>query len=94
MLACMHGQVRQNSQLNKTMQQKYGVSLEEPAELFGVWLGDELHENRSTLTRQILETVGDHAIHYKSCILESDSWQLLTMVIYQVKDGASQKRAI
>jgi len=38
-----------------------------------------------------LETVGDHAIHYKSCILESDSWQLLTMVIYQVKDGASQK---
>ena len=35
MLACMHGQVRQNSQLNKTMQQKYGVSLEEPAELFG-----------------------------------------------------------
>ena len=44
-----------------------------------------------SLTRQILETVGDHAIHYKSCILESDSWQLLTMVIYQVKDGASQK---
>ncbi|MFR4458939.1 MAG: helix-turn-helix transcriptional regulator [Mediterraneibacter gnavus] len=35
--------------------------------------------------------MGDHAIHYKSCILESDSWQLLTMVIYQVKDGASQK---
>ena len=38
-----------------------------------------------------METVGDHAIHYKSCILESDSWQLLTMVIYQVKGGASQK---
>ena len=90
MLACMHGQVRQNSQLNKTMQQKYGVSLEEPAELFGVWLGDSYRKQKS-LTRQILETVGDHAIHYKSCILESDSWQLLTMVIYQVKDGASQK---
>ena len=44
MLACMHGQVRQNSQLNKTMQQKYGVSLEEPAELFGVWLGGQLQK--------------------------------------------------
>ena len=39
MLACMHGQVRQNSQLNKTMQQKYGVSLEEPAELWCVARG-------------------------------------------------------
>ncbi|MEQ3616684.1 response regulator, partial [Mediterraneibacter gnavus] len=90
MLACMHGQVRQNSQLNKTMQQKYGVSLEEPAELFGVWLGDSYRKQKS-LARQLLEAVGAHAIHYKSCILESDSWQLLTMVIYQAKDGASQK---
>ena len=90
MLACMHGQVRQNSQLNKTMQQKYGVSLEEPAELFGVWLGDSYRKQKS-LARQLLEAVRAHAIHYKSCILESDSWQLLTMVIYQAKDGASQK---
>ena len=34
MLACMHGQVRQNSQLNKQCSKKYGVSLEEPVRTF------------------------------------------------------------
>ncbi|MFR5681766.1 MAG: hypothetical protein ACLTMH_14720 [Faecalimonas umbilicata] len=44
-------------------------------------------QKTKSLTRQIWKRWG-YAIHYKSCILESDSWQLLTMVIYQVKDGA------
>lgn len=90
MLACMHGQVRQNSQLNKIMQQKYGISLEDSVELFGVWLGDGYRQQKS-LAGQLLKAVGEHTIRYKSCILESDSWQLLTMVIYQAKDGESQK---
>ena len=66
MLACMHGQVRQNSQLNKTMQQKYGVSLKEPAELFGVWLGDSYRKQKS-LARQILEAVIHMPEDVKEC---------------------------
>lgn len=89
-LACMHGQIFQNSQLDKSIQQKYGISLKDSAELFCVWLGRGYVQQKN-LAKQLLEAVGEHTICYKSCILESDSWQLLTMVIYQAKNGESQK---
>ncbi|MDO4600110.1 MAG: response regulator [[Ruminococcus] gnavus] len=90
MLACMHGQMRQNMQMNKTMQQKFGISLDDPAELFGIWLGCGYGKQKK-IARQLLKTVGEHTIRYKFCVLESDSWQLLTMVIYQAQNGESQR---
>lgn len=87
-LSCIHGQMRENEQLSQKMKQKYGVSLEDPVEVFAVWLGSGYKEQKKS-AKYLMESVGAHTIRFSSRVLESDSWMLLTMVIYKKQDDNS-----
>lgn len=90
-LTCMHGQQNNLEQLNdEVIKEKYGISINEPAEFFVLWLGDG-YDKQKEEARELLESVANHSMEFQSSVLEYESGKLLLMVIFSNSDKKSQK---
>ena len=87
--SCMNGQTRPNETLREKMREKFGMSVEDPAELFVVWIGN--YKKVMPEARQLLNHVQKHATKFESYILESEGWNLLIMVLYKTYEQESME---
>ena len=87
-LSCLNGQIKPDEQFHNMTRERFGFSLEEPAEVFAVWLGDG-YEEQKKLARELLEDVGAHTVKFASYVIEADAWKMLIMILYRL-EGESQ----
>lgn len=88
-LACLNGQIKPDAQFHSLTKERYGFTVEEPAEVFVLWLGSG-YEEQKKMARELLEDVGDHTVKFASCVIESDAWQMLIMILYRLPREATQ----
>lgn len=78
---CMSGQLKADREFHRMTKEKYGFTLEEPGELFTVWLGGSYAEYGEEV-RRILEYAGkENGISL--CVIEADIWRMIGAVIYR-----------
>lgn len=82
-IGCLNGQLAPDRQFHNMTMEKYGFSVENPAEVFVLWLGDGYEEQKKT-AKDLLEDVGAHTVKFASCVIEADAWQMLIMILYRV----------
>ncbi len=90
LLACMHGQMQEDEKLDENIKEKYGISIEESADIFIIWLGSQYTQQKAEV-RNLLESVGENTLKFNSCVLESDVWSMLIMVIFRTREEETQK---
>ncbi len=84
---CLSGQFRPDRNFHQMTREKYGFTLEEPGNVFTLWLGGNYMSQRKT-ARAILENaVSENG--FSGCVLEVDIWRMLFAVIY--KDAGKKK---
>lgn len=88
-MGCINGQVHPDEKLSALMKEKYGFSVEDPAEVFVLWLGESYEEQVKT-AKELLNQVGEHTVKFSSFVAAMDIWKMLVMVIYRVQGGSSQ----
>lgn len=88
-LACLNGQIQPDEQFDKMTKERHGFTVEEPAEVFGLWLGDG-YERQKKVARELLQDIENHAVKFASCVIEADTWNMLIMVLYRLSQGESQ----
>ena len=64
-LGCINGQLEPDEYFNTQTYEKYGFTVEQPAELFLIWLGDG-YEAQSAAAKKLLEHVADQRLAYAS----------------------------
>lgn len=85
-LACLNGQIQPDEQYHKMTKEFHGFTLEEPAEVFAIWLGEGYEKQKKT-ARELLQKIGEHTVKFASCVLEADNWSMLIMVLYRLRAG-------
>lgn len=88
-LGCLNGQLNVTDELCVMTSKRYGFTVQDPAEVLVIWLGDG-YEAQKKKAREILENVVAHATAYDAYIKESDSWNVLLMILYRMPAGESQ----
>lgn len=88
-LSCLNGQIKPDEQFHNMTRERFGFSLEEPAEVFAIWLGESYEEQKKAV-RELLEDVGAHTVKFASHVIEADAWKMLLMILYRLPEGASQ----
>lgn len=88
-LACLNGQIKPDAQFHNLTKERFGFTVDEPAEIFVLWLGSGYEKQKKT-ARELLEDVGDHTVKFASCVIESDGWQMLIMALYRLPADSSQ----
>lgn len=88
-LSCINGQLVPDEEFDIMTKEAYGFTVEDPGEVFMLWLGDGYEEQKSKAI-ELLEDVGAHTVRFSSCVLESELWKTLLMVIYRLPDEVSQ----
>lgn len=81
-MGCINGQLEPDEYFHEQTRGKYGFTVEEPAELFIVWLGNGF-EQQKELARGLLEHVADHTVKFAANIRELKGWEMLLMVLYR-----------
>ncbi|MCI6466281.1 MAG: response regulator [Faecalicatena sp.] len=87
-LSCLNGQIKPDEQFHSMTRERFGFALEEPAEVFAIWLGDGYEEQKKR-AKELLEDVGAHTVKFASYVIEADAWKMLIMILYRL-DGSSQ----
>ncbi|MGC4018499.1 MAG: response regulator [Muricomes sp.] len=88
-LTCLNGQISPDKYFHKLTMERYGFSVEDPAEVFVLWLGEKYEEQRKAAKKLLVE-VGEHSVKFNSCVLEISAWSMLIMILYNVPAGTSQ----
>ena len=81
---CLNGQIHPDSRFHRVTRAVYGFTLEEPAAVFAVWLGDGYRKQRRNVCR-LLEQKGKSPLA-SVCVLPVDVWQVVTAVIYRLHE--------
>lgn len=89
-LGCINGQLEPNEYFNTQTYEKFGFTVEQPAELFLVWLGDG-YEKQGGHAKELLEHVAAHTVKFSAHIREMRGWQALLMILYRQPAGESQR---
>ena len=82
-IGCLNGQLTPDRQFHNMTREKYGFSVEDPAEVFVLWLGDG-YEEQKRAAKDMLEDVGAHTVKFDSSVIEADGWQMLLMILYRL----------
>ena len=88
-MGCINGQLEPDEYFHEQTRGKYGFTVQEPAELFMVWLGKG-YEQQKELAKELLEHVADHTVKFAANIRELKSWDMLLMILYRQHAGESQ----
>ena len=51
-LGCLNGQLEVDTELNRMTKERYGFTVEEPVEMFAVWLGESYDQQETGLRRR------------------------------------------
>lgn len=78
---CLSGQFRPDRNFHQMTREKYGFTLEEPGEVFTLWLGGNYMAQRQTARRILQNTLSENNL--SGCVLEVDIWRMLFAVIYK-----------
>ena len=89
-MGCINGQLEPDEYFHEQTREKYGFTVQEPAELFMVWLGSG-YEQQKALAKELLEHVADHMVKFAANIRELKSWEMLLMILYRQPTGESQR---
>lgn len=89
-LGCINGQLEPDEFFNTQTYEKYGFTVEQPAELFLIWLGDG-YEAQSAEAKKLLEHVAEHTVKFSANIREVRGWHMLLMILYRQHAGESQR---
>ena len=80
----LNGQLHPDSRFHRVTRAVYGFTLEEPAAVFAVWLGDGYRKQHRNVCR-LLEEKGKNSLALV-CVLPVDVWQVVTAVIYRLNE--------
>lgn len=84
-VSCLNGQLKPDMHFHRLTQEKYDFTVEDRGDVFMLWLGGG-YENQKREAHELLKDVGDHTAKFDSCVLESDTGNMLIMVLYHVTD--------
>ena len=88
-MGCINGQLKPDAYFHEQTREKYGFTVQEPAELFMVWLGNGYEAQKET-AKGLLEHVADHTVKFAANIRELKGWEMLLMILYRQSGGESQ----
>ncbi len=87
-LGCLNGQVEGSRELNHMTKERYGFAVEDPAEVFMVWLG-ESYERQADQTAEILEHLAVNAVGYQTFLQKNENNRMILMILYRLEEGKS-----
>ncbi len=77
--------------LNKITMEKYGLNVEEPLVIFGVWLGKN-YERCVKDVVQVLELSTKQATDYRCSVMASTLHSMVLVILYQIRDAERIRR--
>ena len=78
---CLSGQFRPDRNFHQMTREKYGFTLEEPGEVFTVWLGGNYMAQRENARCVLENALSENG--FSGCVLEVDIWRMIFAVIYK-----------
>ena len=81
---CLNGQLHPDSRFHAVTREIYGFTLEEPAAVAAIWLGDRYVE-LCEIVCPLLEKMGNDS-GASVCVLPVDVWHVVTAVLYRFED--------
>lgn len=81
---CLSGQIHPDSRFHRVTREIYDFTLEEPAAVLTVWLGEGYRKQSGKLCRLLAEK-GKSPLA-SVCVLPVDVWQVVTAVLYRLND--------
>lgn len=88
-LGCLNGQLRADPSFDAMTQEWYGFTVQEPVEVFMVWLGDS-YEAQKKRTRELIEHAAEQSVKSCAYIKENDSWRAVLLILYRLQPGQTR----
>ena len=88
-LGCLNGQLVPDESFDAMTQERYGFTVQEPVEIFMVWLGEQYEEQKKRV-RVLLEHVSEQSVKSSAYIKENDSWKTVLLILYRLPQGVSK----
>lgn len=88
-LGCLNGQLVPDESFDAMTQERYGFTVQEPVEIFMVWLGEQYEEQKKRV-RELLEHVSEQSVKSSAYIKENDSWKTVLLILYRLPQGVSK----
>lgn len=90
--SCILAEMPVDEELGKVTKERYGLEISEPLVIFSVWLGDQYHVYKDSVTT-VLELYTGRVLDYQSIVLPSIRYHLVAVVLYHIRDRQKvQKR--
>lgn len=88
-LGCLNGQLKADSSFDAMTKERYGFTVQEPVEVFMVWLGDG-YEAQKKRVRELLEHAAEQSVKSCAYIRENDNWKTLFLILYRLQPGQTR----
>lgn len=90
-LGVVNGQLKPDPEFHDMMREKYGFTLEDPAAVFLLWLGESYEERKAQASR-LLESVAAHTVRFEAYVKELDGWNMMLMIVYRRQEKESLRQ--
>lgn len=88
-LGCMNGQLEADTSLDAMTQEWYGFTVQEPVEVFMLWLG-EGYEEQKKRARELIEHIAEQSVKSSAYIKENDRWKCILLILYRLPKGTTR----
>lgn len=97
-LGCLNGQLEVDTELNRMTKERYGFTVEEPVEMFAVWLG-ESYDRQADRAAETLEHLAQNAVGYRTFLQKNENAAMVLLILYRLEEGKTfyrryQKNAV
>lgn len=97
-LGCLNGQLEVDTELNRMTKERYGFTVEEPVEMFAVWLG-ESYDQQADRAAETLEHLAQNAVGYRTFLQKNENAAMVLLILYRLEEGKTfyqryQKNAV
>ena len=97
-LGCLNGQLEVDPELNRMTKERYGFTVEEPVEMFAVWLG-ESYDQQADRAAETLEHLAQNAVGYRTFLQKNENAAMVLLILYRLEEGKTfyqryQKNAV
>lgn len=88
-LGCLNGHLKPNASFDAMTREWYGFTVQEPVEIFMVWLGDS-YESQKKRARELIERAAEQSVKSCAYIKESDEWKTIVLILYRLQPGQTR----
>lgn len=88
-LGCLNGQLVPEESFDAMTQERYGFTIQDPVEIFMVWLGEGYEEQKKRV-RELLEHVSEQSVKSSAYIKENDTWKTVLLILYRLPKGVTK----